>query len=171
MPSRFILCVIYSPNSILRRITVISIYIIVVLLYIAPYVIVTIGGSENDKMLFIAICYHWAIFSGTHIITALGIVSLFFQWPHAASLDPLGLYLQAAVFSLVAVSWMLLISNYDLVRGVFYTFPKDWYYLKGFAIVDNAVFAAVQAVLYYKVRRGATVPGSETEPLLGSAGG
>lgn len=45
----------------------------------------------------------------------------------------------------------------------------------GFAVVDNAVFAIVQAALYYKLWRGqkaAIMPGrTETEPLLGSIGG
>lgn len=78
----------------------------------------------------------------------------------------------------MAISWVLLISIDDLRQRIWYEGRGRWYRVIGYAVVNNGVFAVVQAALYYKVWLGAkgaimprSEPESETEALLGSVGG
>jgi len=53
-----------------------SIYVVVLLLYISPY-LTTIGADESAKWLFILTWYYYIVFYGNYIITGLGIALLF----------------------------------------------------------------------------------------------
>lgn len=95
-----------------------------------------------------------AIFGNTHtivvdpIITIIAIIALFPQTretlsrsdPGALSVDALAA--QAIVFALVALYWP---RRMRLPSGVGFI---TWYQLVGWAVVDNFVFALVQAVLW-----------------------
>jgi hypothetical protein len=116
-----------------------------------------------------------AIWVNTHsilinpIVTALAFAALFPQLrelrsrptdPGALSVE--GLAVQAAVFFVVALCWPLRLR---LPWGVGLV---TWYQLVGWAAIDNAVFAFVQAVLWtFARRRGfAGVDDRETTPLI-----
>lgn len=127
----------------------------------------------EDKSMFLSMYYSGVFSYVNYIITALGIASLFAQLPQATALSPRGLAFQAVVFILVAISWVLLAhSDPDAKTGNIGGLIA-WYLFVGFAAVDNAVFAAVQAILFYKVWRrtggGSSARSLETEPLLGTA--
>jgi hypothetical protein len=128
-----------------------------------------------------------AIFYGVHamyiypILTALGVLGFFCQareilvapFPNALSLQ--GLAVQAVVFTLVSVTWILSLPfPYEKLDGHYdwNTFTV-WYGAVGFIIIDSFVFALGQAVLlllalHRSSSSKATVQrGTETELLLG----
>lgn len=112
------------------------------------------------------------------IVTIIGFASLFVQArvtrsrPSPGALSIVGLAIQAVVFAVVALYWPLRMTiprefwNMSPLRSCI-----TWYQLVGWAAVDNAVFAIVQAVLLWIAMRqrggvqGMTTNG-ETTPLL-----
>lgn len=132
------------------------------------------------------------IFSSVHTIyinpiVTMGIVLAFWaQTKKASALSTLGLATQAVVFSLVALSWTLRVRFIDFNDLEGPDWPDEvtlpmlrslliaWYQLVGWAAVDNALFAIMQAVLLCIARRqkrkmadSFSLP--EQEPLLGSS--
>jgi hypothetical protein len=84
-----------------------------------------------------------------------------------------GLAVQAAVFALVAVSWVMRVQfPWELLDGHKITFGVliTWYEIVGWAAVDNAIFALVQIVLLWIVSHRSSqrirAAGDESEPLL-----
>jgi hypothetical protein len=121
-----------------------------------------------------------ALFGGGHsmfinpIVTILSITTLFAQvreilsQPSLRALSLVGLATQAVIFAIVAISWMMRVKYPWNVLD----FLTAWYQLVGWAAVDNAVFAIVQAVLlllalHHVGRHANKPPSGETEPLLG----
>jgi hypothetical protein len=124
-------------------------------------------GEDEDERWFSA------IFFGVHSmfvnwpVTLGGIAALYFQWQKAAALSSAGLAAQAVVFAAVALSWTARVRFVEMEPGAG-SFPfKTWYYLVGWAAVDNGVFALVQAVLFYLARQHQSGIRGEEEPLLG----
>ncbi|OAA59018.1 hypothetical protein SPI_06220 [Niveomyces insectorum RCEF 264] len=104
------------------------------------------------------------------VVTFLGAVSPLCQIGRERALSAMGLLVQAIVFALVAVSWLTRVPL-NMNGETWY----EWYTLKGWAFIDNAIFAAVQLVLFIAARQGSvgaeqeTVDGptdGEREPLL-----
>ncbi|KAG4435770.1 hypothetical protein IFR05_008744 [Cadophora sp. M221] len=119
-----------------------------------------------------------AIFIGVHtmlinpLVTLGGFAALYFQRPNAgaAALSEAGLAMQAVVFTLVAISWIERVRFLEFDRRLGGFPVKTWYQLVGWAAVDNAVFAFVQAVLFFLRRSQKFEIGKvsgEDEPLLG----
>jgi hypothetical protein len=111
------------------------------------------------------------------IITGLNVAAFYFQAKESLSrpsdhaLSRRGLLAQAVIFALVAVSWIWRVRfPYDAWEGMFMGLFSTWYELVGWAAVDNAIFALVQALLLWvtsrHVRPRRAVSEGETEPLL-----
>jgi hypothetical protein len=83
-----------------------------------------------------------------------------------------GLLTQAVIFALVAVSWIWRVRfPYDAWEGVFLGLLSIWYeQIVGWAAVDNAIFAIVQALPLWvtsrHVRTRTAVAEGDAEPLL-----
>jgi hypothetical protein len=124
-----------------------------------------------------------AIFGGTHalfinpIVTALGIVALFAQAQESLSrtspgaLSIAGLAVQALVFTVVGISWIFRLQvseDFQLGRMSPIRAIVTWYQLVGWAVVDNLVFAFVQAAMWFLVstRSKPDAKGSERTPLM-----
>lgn len=87
------------------------------------------------------------------------------------SVSQTGLLVQAVVFAAVALSWVHRVSWPADRPGIGAGLWMGWYRLVGWAAVNNAIFAAGQAYLWFLVhgRASAPVVGSsgEAQPLLG----
>ena len=129
--------------------------------------------SRNDYLgkLFwdLVLAFHLMLLNP--IFTFLIILSAVYQAKQPiGSLSRLGLAIQAVLFLFVAVSWVLrlLFSSAKIWQYGFVA----WYVHLGWAPVDNAIFALVQAALlarsvYFDRREKAVVEG-EQEPLVSS---
>lgn len=85
----------------------------------------------------------------------------------STSLSLTGLLFQAVIFAVVALSWVFRVKWKD--AGVPAAEHFGWYRMVGWATVNNAIFAAVQIILFFLARRRMTAPRAtdgETEPLL-----
>jgi hypothetical protein len=160
-----------------------AIYVSFLLISLAPVVYASFlpapGNSPKDDGRWFS-----AIFVGVHIIfinpiiTMLGFASLFAQAretisrPSHRALSIVGLAIQVVVFAVVALCWPLRMT----IPREYWDMPllrrwMTWYQLVGWATIDNAVFAIVQAVLLWiAMRRRGEVEGmvtnAETAPLL-----
>lgn len=87
------------------------------------------------------------------------------------SISQTGLLVQAVVFAAVALSWVHRVSWPADRPGIGAGLWMGWYRLVGWAAVNNAIFAAVQAYLWFLVRGRASAPvvgsSGEAGPLLG----
>ncbi|KAK2763256.1 hypothetical protein FQN54_009892 [Arachnomyces sp. PD_36] len=107
-------------------------------------------------------------------VTTLRALAIFIQaratignQPSALSL--LGLLVQAAVFTLVGLSWIVRVRYPPSVNNW-----SSWYHSVGWPVVGNLVYAIGQAILWCLARYGAGErlssklnAGGEVEPLLG----
>ena len=126
-----------------------------------------------------------AMYGGIHmlfinpVVTLLGIFSLYSQMrktlaqPSVGVLSIYGLAVQAVVFAFVAISWPFRLNLGPEFPGIPLSALGSWYQLVGWATVDNAIFATVQAVLFWiAVRRSGdgevVISSDDTTPLLGS---
>ncbi|KAH6720755.1 hypothetical protein BKA61DRAFT_570403 [Leptodontidium sp. MPI-SDFR-AT-0119] len=168
----FATCLFYAPNT-APRTRVVALYTSFLAISVIPLlidVLTPVGNPEDER-------WSSAIFIGVHTmlvnpLVTLGVfAALCFQWPNAraAALSEVGLAVQAAVFALVALSWVGRVRFLEFDRGLGGFPVKTWYQLVGWAAVDNAIFAFVQAVLFFlrrqKFQSGKV--GGEEEPLLG----
>lgn len=88
--------------------------------------------------------------------------------PHGdiGSLSLAGLLMQALVFAAVAVSWVYRVRWLENPGDLY---PWSWYKLVGWAVVNNGIFAAVQALLFLLAYTRTMTPlasTNETEALL-----
>ncbi|KAH7371846.1 hypothetical protein BKA64DRAFT_268214 [Cadophora sp. MPI-SDFR-AT-0126] len=165
-----------------QRYKVIAIYVSYLLISIIPLLVDTLNfGGRNDPY------RKWAgaFFSGVHtmfispIVTILCVTAFFAQAretglrPDPGALSVTGLAIQAIVFVFVAVAWLgRLAFPWDKLEGYgMISYLAMWYQLVGWVAIDTAIFAVVQAVLFWLAsRRGrgerVAVVGAETEPLL-----
>jgi hypothetical protein len=130
------------------------------------------GAPEQDGRWFSEIFFGIHSMLVNPVITLLGIISFLPQAreilsrrsPGALSIP--GLAVQAVVFAAVALYWPWRMSMGSL-RDIPWGSLISWYQLVGWAAVDNAVFAVVQAALLWVAlhRRGETIDG-EAAPLL-----
>ncbi|KAJ6016275.1 hypothetical protein N7540_010866 [Penicillium herquei] len=89
--------------------------------------------------------------------------------------SPTGVKLQAAVFMLSAILWVLRVSfPLDLYLDEGYPIIliiNAWYHMVGFVAVDDSVFALGQGVLLLlSLRQFRRAEDGERQPLLGSSG-
>jgi hypothetical protein len=87
------------------------------------------------------------------------------------SLSVQGLFGQAVVFALVGVSFMFRLKL-PAKKWKYYIWNvlREWYWLVGWATLNNCVFAVAQGVLGWiavRQRRWKVVEGGDVEPLLG----
>lgn len=166
------------------RMAIFAIYISFLLISVVPVFIDVLSRPHNDP-------YHpWAdaLYHGIHsmfinpVITVFCLAALPVQAretlsrPDPASLSLTGLVVQAMVFAFSALAWVWrLVFPWDSAQGhisfgMFIGIFTTWYQLVGWVAVDNAIFAVVQAVLFWLVIRHRpdypNVTGAESEPLL-----
>ncbi|KAL4928059.1 uncharacterized protein BDV17DRAFT_104301 [Aspergillus undulatus] len=181
----FVLTLLYlSTDDLPQRGIVALIYIGFLMISVIPQFYEAIGGfddlakSELEWRLLFFVAGHLLIVNPVLTIVALVSAGLqarrILQGPIHSSLSVPGLAGQAAVFAVLAVSWV-----WRVVYGGSPRFPADnavldWYFKFGWPVVGIAVFAIVQFVLLWVViqrQRSVTVPFEEreTEPLLGGS--
>ncbi|KAK0114832.1 hypothetical protein ONS96_013315 [Cadophora gregata f. sp. sojae] len=180
----FATCLWYVPSDTPRK-RVIALYISFLLISVVPLLIDLLNPSQDPEEEF----WGSVIFSFVHtqlispLVTVGAMAALYYQWPNAgaAALSQDGLAVQAVVFATVALSWTARVRfQPDGGDGHGGTSPdgglpvklwlwlKVWYQLVGWAAVDNAVLALVQAALFFTRRRETSVKSDgEEEPLLG----
>ncbi|KAF2268064.1 hypothetical protein CC78DRAFT_530455 [Lojkania enalia] len=158
---------------------VLGVYFAFLLISIVPIFTDAVSPGEND-----ARRWNGALFHGVHslfinpIVTGFGIASLYFQAKETLSrslpqaLSIIGLAAQAIVFAVVAVSWIMRVEfPYGGLDRVSFGVFSTWYQLVGWAALDSAIFALVQAALLWiasrHLRRTNGTSDSETQPLLG----
>lgn len=87
------------------------------------------------------------------------------------SVSQTGLLVQAVVFAAVALSWVHRAAWPADRPGIGSGLWMGWYRIVGWAAVNNGIFAAGQAYLWFLVRGRASAPvvgsSSEAQPLLG----
>jgi len=154
-----------------------SAYITFAIISIVPVLTDAINPAEReDRRWFGAIFQYVHAFWINYIVTGFAIGALYFQAreimgrPSPEALSVIGLIAQSIVFSVVTISWTLRVEcPYENLWSVR---PLAWYELVGWVVVDNAIFAIVQAVLLWvalrHARRTSVAANCETEPLLAS---
>jgi hypothetical protein len=178
---RFVLCLLLpSDHRDAPTWFAVGTYVAFLSISLAPLYLDIINPSyPNDRRWF------GAIYSGIHtlflnwIVTGLGATALLFQVREtllrlpSEALSHAGLAVQAAVFALIAVSWVMRVKfPWELLDGHKITFGVliTWYEIVGWAAVDNAIFALIQIVLLWIVSHRSSqrirAAGDESEPLL-----
>lgn len=161
----------------MSKISAVVIYTVFLLLSIAPILADIVIRDPDLYMNLLR-----AIFFGIHSIflswffTGSIIVAICSQIRETTSrpshgLSLAGLAAQALVFTLVAISWTMRLSfPWHQVDHVTPELFPYWYEFFGWAAVDNAIFALVQAILPWITSRrpvqGSDNASGETEPLL-----
>jgi hypothetical protein len=151
-----------------------SIYIPLLLISVGPIIFestlpLTGTNSNGDRRWVTAILSNTHAFLVNPIITIIAILALLPQaretWsrsePGSLSVD--GLAAQAIVFAIAALYWPRRMTLSEDM-GFF-----GWYFLVGWAAVDNFVFAFVQAVLWWistRPRLSGSVENGETTSLI-----
>ncbi|KAF2826715.1 hypothetical protein CC86DRAFT_405973 [Ophiobolus disseminans] len=173
----FTVCLLLPSNhAIASKIFALLVYIAFLYISIIPlyedYMHPPRKGREFGANLWFGI-HAWLI---TKVVLGLSIVAIYCQAkeirsrPWERALSRVGITVQAVVFSLVAVSWVLRVEYPWGEMSLSWESLLRWYYLVGWAPVFNAVFALGQAVLLAVVWRSGRVGGrvckGETEPLL-----
>lgn len=169
-------------NAGVRNTTVLSIYLAFLFISLVPVVTDAVLPSQDAS-------YHkWALalFHGVHtifinpIVTVLILVSFVAQRDEilrhppgapSSSFSLVGLAVQAAVFALLALTWMwrlVLPWNESFDGHPVASLAWAWYQLVGFVAVDHVAFALVQAALLVVARSNPWLgfTNSETQPLL-----
>ncbi|KAJ4404935.1 hypothetical protein N0V82_010405 [Gnomoniopsis sp. IMI 355080] len=182
----FMACLATSTQSAGAKSVAVLIYLAVLLVTIVPAVVIINDPEEHKKS-----PGRWPpflardLFLGGHVlyivpvVTLLAAVSFYFEASvillrppgDAGSLSLIGMLVQALVFGAVAVSWESRVRWPDhpppLGGGLVWW---GWYRMIGWAAIDNAIFAAGQAYLWFLLRRRVTANVAltgETEPLVG----
>jgi hypothetical protein len=117
----------------------------------------TAVNGEGAYML-ISLAYPHILFINP-IITFISVLTLPAQFPYIrdhlpqlrSTLSLNGLLLQAVIFTIVAISWAFRLTpanNNGLAKGSW----SGWFLLKGWAVLDNLIFAFVQVALYTVMR-------------------
>ncbi|KAJ4393100.1 hypothetical protein N0V93_002307 [Gnomoniopsis smithogilvyi] len=179
----FIACLSTTPNAPVAKCFAILIYLSVLMITLVPLVIILVdyarrrdadnssGFSAQEMFLFGLIRFL------VPIVTFLAVVAFY---PEArailsrppndmGSLSLAGLAVQALVFAAVAVSWVYRVK-WPEPSAVPVQETFGWYRLVGWAAVNNAIFAATQALLFWLAYTRTEAPSSrsgETNPLLG----
>ncbi|KAL3427580.1 ATP synthase F0 [Phlyctema vagabunda] len=163
----FAVCLVYAPSS-APKARAVAIYVAFLLISVVPLFVSALKPGEGEDERWID-----AIFYGVHsmlvnpLVTLGAAASLCFQWQEAAALSSTGLAAQAVVFAAVALSWISRVRFLEYV-GDEGRFPfVAWYQLVSWAVVDNGIFALVQAVLFCLAKRHPSGLSVEDEPLLG----
>lgn len=186
--SRFCLCLSLPPERQDTKSTVVAIYTSFFLISVAPIVIEALSPTPVDPSGPDDRRWFAALFAGAHtifvnpVVTALSFASLFAQARQAFSssrysdhvLSYMGLAVQAVIFTVLAVYWAFRLTlPAGFWKMVTLRSLVSWYQLVGWAAVDNAVFAVVQAILLLMgtmARRAGTrdvaARRHETSPLL-----
>lgn len=108
------------------------------------------------------------IFTGFNVATIYYQVTELRSRPQEQALSRLGLASQAAVFAMLAWSWVVRVEfPYGMFGGVSWQALSTWYQLVGWAAVDNAIFAFGQAVLFLMILRQ---PGLSSGAVSGEDG-
>ncbi|RAH39778.1 uncharacterized protein BO95DRAFT_377204, partial [Aspergillus brunneoviolaceus CBS 621.78] len=162
-----------------------NLYILALLVSLIPELIDIFGLTPETKSLprqdlrEMFIFYHAVLL--TPMATFIGGFSWFLQaaqsrnHAHDTALSLTGLAVQAVVFGLVAISWVFRVVYAETWDPL----GLGWYFLYGYPVVNNGVFAGVQFLslawaLYWRmVGQKPEVQsklGREREPLLGAAG-
>ncbi|KAJ5200044.1 hypothetical protein N7491_009155 [Penicillium cf. griseofulvum] len=178
-PDSFVLTLHYLPDSQVHKGVALAIYSIFLLISIIPVLFDVITGGPYDKGAY----RNWPldIFRGFHIIfinpvvTLLIVISFVFQVRRSLQesspcISVRGLAIQAFVFALLGMSWLLRVRWPTSDTSAYYDSSLVWYRLVGWAAVDHLLFALGQAILCFIVWRYSTNaaqdPVGETEPLL-----
>ncbi|KAJ5952238.1 uncharacterized protein N7479_010651 [Penicillium vulpinum] len=176
----FALTLHYLPDNRAHKYTAVAIYTVFLLISVIPELIDVITGgphSNNSDRDF-----GLALFSVPHVmyinpvVTLLIIISFIFQahksWKESsACMSIRDLAIQALVFALLGVSWLLRLEWPPLNMPSFYQSRlAEVFCLVAWVPVDHFLFALGQALLCFVIwRRGVNAAHGtgETEPLLG----
>ena len=140
------MCLYFSPEkSAATKARVVATYIAFLLISILPIIaeVASPGDHESSRLFRAAFSYFHSTFINP-VVTLGSISSFFCQKSTAYALDKSGLAVQALVFAMVAVSGIRI--NFPVVPQWSLSISITWYE-RGWAAVDNAVFALVQFIL------------------------
>lgn len=145
----------YSPNQ-TKVASIPALWAAMVVLILVPCALQLVVGL--DEMWVSGVYRSIHLYGFNHIFTLLGVVAVFPQIRvmerigSPKALSPLGLLLQAVLYTVLAVSWAFRIprptsseqpdSRLDLFA--------IWWVEIGWAAIDHAVYAVISAILYFK---------------------
>lgn len=182
---RFIACLFTPPHSFGVKALAVIFYIAVLMTTIFPSLVLITAPEEHNGtapapsgagMFFPA-----NIMFIVPPVTLLTAASFYFEaraissqpagGDGIGSLSQTGLLVQAVIFAAVALSWVHRAAWPADRPGIGSGLWMGWYRLVGWAAVNNAIFAAGQAYLWFLVRGRASAPivgsSGEAQPLLG----
>ncbi|KAF2106050.1 hypothetical protein BDV96DRAFT_339262 [Lophiotrema nucula] len=178
-----IMCLLFpSHHPWTNRTVVVAIYVGFALVSLGPVILELLPPPQSDPLggrrwfsAFVAVLHVYLL---GPVVTLLAFVALFPQIreirtrPGPSVLSPLGLAIQALLFAVVALSWLVRMVLPIPLESI----PWDrllhvlvvWYQLVGWAAVDNFAYAFVQTVLWVveKAHRMLLLHGDETAPLI-----
>lgn len=183
--TRFVACLFTPSHSFGTKAWAVFIYLAVLMTTIVPSLIIITALEEHNGTAPVipgaAIFFTMNIMFIVPPVTLLTAASFYFEGrailsqpagsDGIGSVSQTGLLAQAVVFAAVALSWVHRAAWPADRPGIGAGLWMGWYRLVGWAAVNNAIFAAGQAYLWFLVRgrASALVVGSngEAQPLLG----
>lgn len=168
--ARFLTCYQLEPIQTAPKTALLMLY---AFHFVSSLGVVMLGLTIQDslgKEIFIDYYFGYHIMFANPVVTIAGLASVGFQARETLSRRSLGalslsgLAMQASIFMLVGLAWLSRLQG----TSVFASDPVGWFLFGGWTVVDNLVFAFVQAILFCIawMRRENRQVTDETSPLL-----